>query len=616
MRVAIAILLLLLPSALRAAPVADAGADVTTAQNVPVLLDARASTGATAYLWSQVSGPATATILMADWDVAKVIALATAGAYVFRVTVSDGSDTATDDMTVTVANGFTTTNYVDLLLTTNILDGKYSIANRDGTGSDGNAVTNLQHAANIASAGDVWMARGGTYTNTFLSAGTELEILRITNSGTRTAPILYRNYPGEVPLLTGFGYNTNLNESDQEIGKSGNASSNKTERLVLIQDCQFIQVQGFEATLSQDDAFVIRRGRFNAITECVAHNNWTDGFSIAHTGTAQGTNEGNFVWYCESYHNRHGNGFLFAQPVGTTGQTNMWQIDNVLWRNLAWKNGFHDDDREVGPTALDPDGGGNSDAAGASKAFYDTPLGVSFVHGPNLGPRNAIVAVVGWHNSDDGFDTSWAESLMEANVAVNNGPQGRRGFKMLRTVHDMTFRGNVAYLNQGTGFEFRAATNDASADTSRLRIWNNTAVANASHGLHIATAPVAESSTNNLGANNTGTQLNAVAANNSWSSTTDGNPELNNAAPDELDLESLSETTVAERWATAFDYYLSALRPASHSPLIDAGLEIPGYAKEFNASAPDIGAFESADGAMPAVTLRVNRLRATTITIP
>lgn len=53
--------------------------------------------------------------------------------------------------------------YVDNTLASNITNGKYSIANRNATGADGNAYVSIQAAVNSMAAGDDIFVRGGTY---------------------------------------------------------------------------------------------------------------------------------------------------------------------------------------------------------------------------------------------------------------------------------------------------------------------------------------------------------------------------------------------------------------------------------------------------------------------
>jgi hypothetical protein len=89
-----------------AAPSANAGPDRTVTVNTAVTLDGRGSSDpdngpqALSYSWSQVSGPAV-TLNNAASSQPGFTPTAT-GAYVFRLTVSDGAATAADDVSITV----------------------------------------------------------------------------------------------------------------------------------------------------------------------------------------------------------------------------------------------------------------------------------------------------------------------------------------------------------------------------------------------------------------------------------------------------------------------------------------------------------------------------------
>jgi hypothetical protein len=94
------------------------------------------------------------------------------------------------------------------------------------TGTAGNPGTlaapwSLAKAANSAVAGDVVYVRGGTYTNA----------ITISVSGTATQPIVFRNYPGETPIIDMTGKSPTLDQSDSPI--------------ITIQNRSNIVVQGF-----------------------------------------------------------------------------------------------------------------------------------------------------------------------------------------------------------------------------------------------------------------------------------------------------------------------------------------------------------------------------------
>ncbi len=90
------------------------------------------------------------------------------------------------------AQSFAQTIYVDPLLTADCA-GNYSVANRDCSGSDGDAYKTLTSAANAANAGTEVLLREGVY-NVQLSPK---------YSGQENAYITFKNYKNEVVELTG-----------------------------------------------------------------------------------------------------------------------------------------------------------------------------------------------------------------------------------------------------------------------------------------------------------------------------------------------------------------------------------------------------------------------------
>ncbi|GAA3944684.1 T9SS type A sorting domain-containing protein [Chitinophaga oryziterrae] len=98
------------------APVANAGSDLTI--TLPVATATLNGSGSSdpdgtiaSYAWTQVSGPATATITTAIIAQPTISKLVTAGSYVFKLTVTDNKGaTATDQVTVTVKAATVVTN--------------------------------------------------------------------------------------------------------------------------------------------------------------------------------------------------------------------------------------------------------------------------------------------------------------------------------------------------------------------------------------------------------------------------------------------------------------------------------------------------------------------------
>ena len=147
-------------------PVADAGKDQTLIYPwVGTVLDGSASHdifgSIKSYMWSQVSGPNTATLAAANSVKANVSGLV-AGTYVFRLTVTDNlGKKASDDVTVTamatplVNGGFETGDFtgwevagdpLPVVMTTNMHSGKYAAFIGNDTGAGGTGWHNLSLA--------------------------------------------------------------------------------------------------------------------------------------------------------------------------------------------------------------------------------------------------------------------------------------------------------------------------------------------------------------------------------------------------------------------------------------------------------------------------------------
>jgi hypothetical protein len=101
--------------------------------------------------------------------------------------------------------------YVDNQLTEDCTSGEYSIARRDNSGSDGNAYTTPQKAADVTVPGDTVYIREGTYYSR-VSSQHAVPVMRILTSGTSEASITYRNYRNETAVFQAW---------DPEAGADG-----------------------------------------------------------------------------------------------------------------------------------------------------------------------------------------------------------------------------------------------------------------------------------------------------------------------------------------------------------------------------------------------------------
>lgn len=95
-----------------------------------------------------------------------------------------------------VSDSYAANIYVDRTLSSDITNGSYSIANRNSTGSDGNAYRTIQNAVNAMSSGDDIFIRGGTYYEHDIYIPT-------TKSGTSSNWSSMQSYTGEWAIIDG-----------------------------------------------------------------------------------------------------------------------------------------------------------------------------------------------------------------------------------------------------------------------------------------------------------------------------------------------------------------------------------------------------------------------------
>ena len=96
------------------------------------------------------------------------------------------------------ADSIPETIYVDGSLANDCTNGEYSVANRDNTGSDGDAYTSITEACDVAGPGDTVLIRGGTYNKL---SGTNVDVLWPKHSGTAQNPIKFKAYNNETAVI-------------------------------------------------------------------------------------------------------------------------------------------------------------------------------------------------------------------------------------------------------------------------------------------------------------------------------------------------------------------------------------------------------------------------------
>lgn len=95
-----------------------------------------------------------------------------------------------------VQSGLSETIYVDNTLTQNCTSGNYSISNRNGNGSDGNAYKTIKEAIQVMKAGDVVLIRGGVYNEIQIDIGGK-------TNGSESNKYTIKSFPDEWAVVDG-----------------------------------------------------------------------------------------------------------------------------------------------------------------------------------------------------------------------------------------------------------------------------------------------------------------------------------------------------------------------------------------------------------------------------
>lgn len=463
------------------------------------------------------------------------------------------------------------------------------------TSSSAGASAAFQAAANDAVAGDRLKIMGGIYyhdalndfSNTFLS---------VSASGSAISPITIEPFDSSPVSIVGFGF---------PEGTAGPAR--RDERLIVVRG-DHVVIRGIELSNSTRNGLVIQgdHGRFEDLK---IHDNWMSNVLVLSDGPI----EGNRITRIETYRSRHGSGIWVVPSSGSPD----FIRDTIIEDSLSYRNGFQPDGNKVPPVSGDSKGGGNSDGFGVFKTCHEHAYRKS---ADNLCTGTKLINNIAWGNADDGFDHSGAgnNALIE-NISFANGPEGNRAFKVYARVKGgLDIIGNVGFMEDTIGFELQF--NGAG------RVINNTSLASGSRGYNVIfenTTQETGAFTNNLSAlnlSNTDWRVDAVddatyAAGGNFRERRDGDPLLS-----DQDLAAiLRDADYAGSFSGAgqkFQYIrhrvLEALSPATDSPLVDAGVVVPGihcaapnsgvlppYSEQncvaWAGSAPDIGGVELGD---------------------
>lgn len=296
-------------------------------------------------------------------------------------------------------------------------------------GSRENPYSSIQEAVDKSRAGDTIYIREGTYTHTDKNR----TFVHVTTSGTASAPITIQNYGSEHVVLMGRGF------EDRDLNGDGRADGpvGLTNECLLRIEADYIHVRGLAFTNSNRWA-VYLKGDHNRVENCTTHDNWDAGVTI--DGNA------NVVSHVEAHHNRHMSGVII-RPSGSDRTAS----GNTIADSFLHNNGYQADGGRVLPALGDPTGGGNADGFTVFKGCNDTaPAGQNWCN------DNTVIGNIAWHNSDDGFDASFANSLIKDNISIDNSSprNGPNGYKTLRDVKNLVFINNITYHDR-EGFSLR-----------------------------------------------------------------------------------------------------------------------------------------------------------------
>jgi len=499
------------------------------------------------------------------------------------------------------------TIYVDNQLADDCL-GTYSIANRDNSGSDGDAYNTPQEAADIVEPGDTVYFRAGTYYQ-HDDLRDRAVVMNILRSGTPDNPITFKNYNNEEVILSGMrpgddGHDRvitlGIQPSDQH-DVSGQGVQNIIIDGLIVEGASrtglsiFGPANRYASAENPTENVIIRN--------VIARNNGGSGPAGVISSTGKVVNV--VIEYCEAYNNT-GTGISFSwlnrdfhhdEP-----EDDMSAAQHSVIRNCLAYNNIH----PTRPGNTDGISGGacynctlennvifnNSDDGldiGLSiecTAKNNIIFGHSYPGGNNTGlkfsagggGRHTIAGNVVLNNDSYSFECSnpknkWREyypSMIYGNLAYN----GSVGFS-LGTTYNLTYPGfEKVYLRDNIGLDNSRDIRNARVDTtdSDYNFFSNSDDLNAMQ--------------------NIGLDLNSLTE----------DPQLANKEV-VIDTNFDPAWSIEQKLRHIRSQVRAAFSPLEESILIDAGIIIDGYhnpnpgdnageGKAWYGNAPDIGAYE------------------------
>ncbi len=289
------------------------------------------------------------------------------------------------------------TIYVDNTLGADITNGSYSIANRDNSGSDGDAYEYAQDAADATAAGDTVMFRVGTHVSA--SALSRIPVMHVSIDGTAGNVITYQNYNGEAVIISGKYSGSNYRYQAVILGTKPDGSDNSGAGVeyITLSGLTFIGAT-YEGLCicgeSNRVGAVTDPGTNITVTHCVATDNGPNASSMGIRSC--GRVENVLIEYCEAYDNT-GTGIMLDY-VGLGWHTSEDEDEMSAAHSSSIENCIAYDNLKV-------DQEGNSDGIGMGCAYQCT-----------------VEGNIAFRNGDDGFDVNESiEVAITDNIAFNNG---------------------------------------------------------------------------------------------------------------------------------------------------------------------------------------------------
>ncbi len=500
---------------------------------------------------------------------------------------------------VSVSVAWAANIYVDGQLGSDITDGSYSIANRDNSGSDGDAYDTIQEAVDVVSAGDTIYIRSGTYHGSGGEVTPAVDMDDI--HGTSANPILITNYSNETVVCDG---------------------TSPTELYFFqIEDCSYITLRGLKF---QD---VKRHGIrivANSVGSC--HHITVEYCQADGCGNTQ---TGHFFAAMLTYGPVHYVKFYRCLTTNCGNGIMLWETGTLSSQQasvppIAGNIGYSEDLPEANWDSWE---GWTSYGARyctieecVSYENYSTVSG----NCDGISGRYPIECL--WKNNisfdhpEDGLDVMAAVRCQFIGNYCFGGNNAGNGIKVgVRGGLDCVIARNVCFDNARGGID--------AADTERAEIYNNTCYNN-TNWFGIFTEAVRATSggtkviNNACQGNGTGgswgdmgrligppaadietADYNCLEDDNTHNFTIpQGDNSLISTDPLFLDADSNIDTdfgtglTIPEKLTYIRDQVEDMFALASNSPCIDAGTTISGITDGYSGDAPDIGAFEYDSG--------------------